>query len=135
MNNVKFSYQELESLKQLAGLELYPIGSTYICTTEISPASMFGGDWTCIAENVNLPLGDSAPVIYNPIDAETYLMSPSTGERYSGDAGTVGTSKTGIFQNRFGSYAGIQYNPNGSLITDLTDTAAISGVYVWERIA
>ena len=43
--------------------QIYPIGSLFFCKTGTgSPASKYGGNWQCLAENVAMPLGTYAPV-------------------------------------------------------------------------
>ena len=43
--------------------QIYPVGSLFICKTGTgSPASKYGGEWQCLAENVAMPLGTYAPV-------------------------------------------------------------------------
>ena len=117
--------------------QIYPIGSLFFCKTGTgSPASKYGGEWQCLAENVVLPLGNSAPLINSGSHANFKLYN------YDGSYLTswkpLGT----------GGYGEMVYFPNASTpsgdastvwekvkVADLSQsTNAIPGVDIWQRI-
>lgn len=101
----------------------HPIGSYHICKTgSEDPAIKFGGNWTQIASNVVLPLGNLAPV--GAIGTETALSSVFSG---------TGISWTG--QVASGRDVLVRVSEKNTYIyTDLAKSSnAISGVDVWVR--
>ena len=120
--------------------QIYPVGSLFICKTGTgSPASKYGGNWQCLAENVVLPLGGDAPVKAGETNSNVagYSMrfADPSGNRFTGtyniklyEGETV--AYTDASGGTFGKYA----SPI-NLHADLSRaTNAIPGVDIWQRI-
>lgn len=119
---------ELQQAIDAIGAE-HPVGSLYYCVYgSNSPASVFGGTWEKIAENVVIPLGGLVPVVND---------GPSTGNPSLG-VGQINTTKT--YDLKVSS--NLVYIANNSsglssaiLKTDLSQaTTKISGVDIWSRV-
>jgi hypothetical protein len=115
-------------------LSAYPIGSVYISTNSISPASLFGGDWELITSNGFLPL--ELPKIVSNGDFELKggygenigFITPDTIISKDGGVGTAyfvnNNTVTGTATNsKLSYYKGLELQSNG-----------ISGIYAWKRV-
>lgn len=117
--------------------QIYPVGSLFICKTGTgSPASKYGGNWQCLAENVVLPLGSSAPLI----DTNTYVTAKLYG--YNNDPitswkpiGTGGNNEVVYFPSGT-TPSGTAYTLFEKVkVADLSQSSnALSGVDIWQRI-
>lgn len=119
-------YGEIVHKKDLEDVNFsseHPIGSYHICKTgSEDPASKFGGNWTQIASNVVLPLGNYAPV--GTTDSSVALSSVLSGSAISW-TGNVSSSYNVLVKTS---------GKNTYAFTDLTKAnKAISGVDVWLR--
>ena len=117
--------------------QIYPVGSLFICKTGTgSPASKYGGNWQCLAENVVLPLGNTAP-LYKTNTYEVLRVYGYNGEQLTAwkPIGT-GVDYEAVYWPNGGT-------PSGAAQVITTDVKAvnlagssnaISGVDVWQRI-
>ena len=115
--------------------QIYPVGSLFICKTGTgSPASKYGGNWQCLAENVVLPLGNYANVdTLRDAHAITGLGLKVQIKK----AQTLGVDTSGMVYSTDGLPSGSGYNNPvfTNLYADLaTATNAINNVDVWQRI-
>lgn len=122
--------------------QIYPVGSLFICKTGTgSPASKYGGNWQCLAENVELPLGDYAPVITGASNIPTNLM---TGNNMNFTTPTgAATTEDKLLSINSGALRITGADASGNygravpsnLYADLSNASnAIPGVDVWQRI-
>ena len=116
----------------------HPVGSLYFCKHgSNSPASIFGGTWNKLADNVVIPLGSTAP-LYNTNNYEVLRVYGYNGVQLT-PWKPIGTG---------GDYESV-YWPNGGtpsgtaqvITTDVkavnlaSSSNAINGIDVWEREA
>lgn len=120
----------------------HPVGSFYFCSHgSNSPASVFGGTWQKIAENVVLPFGSSAPVVTGSehyMSGELMLWRDVGGKAIQSDLYNIGLYNTNEGKASYSQYGQVQgiYNAiaPSNLQTDLSQsTNAISGVDIWRR--
>lgn len=114
----------------------HPVGSLYFCKHgSNSPASIFGGTWNKIADNVVIPLGNIAPVKTSSSDVVTGAQN-RTNLRYT-SGGTVETSHYlmsydgGLYNSRSAPtdpVAGIYFS---NLVAESQNS--ISGIDIWWR--
>ena len=109
--------------------QIYPIGSLFICKTGTgSPASKYGGDWTCVAQDIVMPLGSTAPV---NVGSDNWLA-------WSAEKIPLETSSNLSLYNNGAVISSISNNTNAvpvNLKADLAGASnSISGVDVWLRI-
>lgn len=137
-------------------IKLVSVGDVVIRTDSTSPAELYGGTWTCLAENVTMPLGDSATV-YGLAHYMQFYTDATSLDDSSKKNGPFHFCAEGLSGNTFfdlylygGDATGTQ-GKNGMccatkkqladcgeapfLEADLTSaTNAISGIYVWKCV-
>ena len=76
--------------------------------------------WTQRGGDVNIPLGDTAPIIKNPNNLYNPVLRDGSGDPYQGN---VSTNAAGNLGDGSGS---MYFDPNHSLTTDLSDATSAS---------
>ena len=122
--------------------QIYPIGSLFFCKTGTgSPASKYGGNWQCLAENVVLPLGSSAPATVSSDGSVFTFTIGGTGGAWSNvvsrsSLSSAGYGNLGVYAHKsINNYDNAYYAQGLKATTNLAgSTNAISGVDVWQRI-
>ncbi len=115
----------------------YPIGSIYINVNNVSPASLFGGIWEQIAENINLPLGDYADVVLSNIGLPNGYNFPSGADlNKSTPIGWYSASSNYAYATN-GVYVKQINTPDTafSYRTKLSTADTTIKVYLWKRIS
>ena len=120
------------------GSSLFPINAYLIQKTgTASPASIYGGTWTRIAENVVFPLGNTAPVKNSSGYSNSF--QPNIYDNMNGTLSTASyplTVSSGKLAVGGSILAGGTLNRYMALDADLSKASdAISGVDIWWREA
>lgn len=95
---------------------VYPVGSVYCSTTNISPASSIGGSWTQI-ENAALRSGDSVGYTGSDTHAITKQEMPVHNHGVTGEGSDINGAST-IFTH---NYSGPNARVNRTVWTDSAD--------------
>lgn len=117
--------------------KVYPKETEFVFPSGFHPGEKIGGDWTCVAEDIVMPLGNSAPVSNNggitftdSYGVTLYLRTPSStiGKQATGNAALYNSAtNTGAAQNSDLKYKnGLQVN--------LSQTANAKLVSIWKRV-
>lgn len=98
---------------------IYPVGSIYCSTTNVSPASSIGGSWTQI-ENAALRSGDSVGYTGSDTHAITKQEMPVHNHGVTDETGNINGAST-IFTHKLG---GTKANVNRTTWTGSADAGA-----------
>lgn len=114
--------------------KVYPKEIEFVFPSGFHPGEKIGGDWTCVAEDVVLPMGNSMPVKTSSSDAVTGSQN-RVNLRYT-SGGSVATSHYlmsydgGLYNARTApseAVAGIYFS---NLVAEATRTKLVS---IWKR--
>lgn len=117
----------------------HPVGSYHICATgSENPAIKFGGTWTQIAENVVLPLGNSANITFT---GNLQFQNVTTGNIYTLNTNQATESGVGkvIDAGLWSTNTNVYLNPGqplryrSGLSVDLSSATNAIRVDIWRR--
>ena len=114
--------------------KVYPKEIEFVFPSGFHPGEKIGGDWTCVAQDIVMPMGNSMPVKTNSSDVVTGKQSRVNLRYTSGD--TVSTSHYlmsydgGLYNARTApseAVAGVYFS---NLVAEATRTKLVS---IWKR--
>lgn len=114
---------------------LYPKGMTYVFPSKFDPVTQLGGGWTQVADNVNLPIGDTADTLVEPNGSMIFESLNKSGQHQylvvgssvNNGYGSLGYYGTGEASNNLKYYSGLK------VTADLSTASNTQTVSIWKR--
>lgn len=110
---------------------MYPVGMQFVFPSGYNPTSQVGGNWKIIAQDIILPLGNSAPVTLSKAGGFVLESKDASKNLYVTAGNGTLTYWTG---STFGSGENLYYCAGISATANLASAATTKLISIWERL-